>query len=510
VRKLPLVVPGPIPVPHVLLLILLAGAVSVTVPSNPLLAAALAVLTAGLGVVLTLRRQLPRLALGLLGVCLLGYALLGRGFAYVGVPPLYIGEITLVICLAATLLATRWTALLRSPLVLLVLAYMLVGAAATVPYIGRYGLDALRDAALWYYAVFAVLVAALLLHHGRTPESEPGVLMAARRYSRVVPLLLIWLPVAVVLDQVAYGILPPFPGSSVSLLDVKGGDVAVHLAVVASLFVLGLAPKLFPRLVGQGREWLWWVLWLSAAAIPVFRVRAGLLAIVAALLLIVLFRPGSRWGKPFAVVSLTVFLFFASGISLTFGSSRYTISADTLLLNLQSITGSTGNEARDGSRRWRLLWWNDIAEYTLQGPYFWTGKGYGVNLANADGYQVYEDESLRSPHSAHYNILARSGVPGLVAWTALQLTFVMSLLLAYVRARARGQDLWARLNLWVLAAWVAFMINASFDVFLEGPQGGIWFWALFGYGIALLETQRRAARAEMRPVPDATPTGSSS
>ena len=38
---------------------------------------------------------------------MLGYALLGRGFAYVGVAPLYVGELTLLLCLGAALLATR-------------------------------------------------------------------------------------------------------------------------------------------------------------------------------------------------------------------------------------------------------------------------------------------------------------------------------------------------------------------------------------------------------------------
>jgi hypothetical protein len=33
-------------------------------------------------------------------------------------------------------------------------------------------------------------------------------------------------------------------------------------------------------------------------------------------------------------------------------------------------------------------------------------------------------------------------------------------------------------------------VNASFDVYLEGPQAGIWFWCVFGFGIAALETQR--------------------
>jgi hypothetical protein len=28
-------------------------------------------------------------------------------------------------------------------------------------------------------------------------------------------------------------------------------------------------------------------------------------------------------------------------------------------------------------------------------------------------------------------------------------------------------------------------------VFLEGPQGGIWFWSIFGFGIVAADKQRR-------------------
>jgi hypothetical protein len=33
-------------------------------------------------------------------------------------------------------------------------------------------------------------------------------------------------------------------------------------------------------------------------------------------------------------------------------------------------------------------------------------------------------------------------------------------------------------------------VNGGFDVFLEGPQGGIWFWSIMGFGMAALITQR--------------------
>jgi len=487
----------PIPLPLILTFIALSALTAVTAVVSPIVAVALAGVTFALGVLLTIREGLPRFAIIWLGVVLLGYALLDRGFAYVGVPPLFIGEVTLALCVAAVLFATRPAWLLRSPLTALLVIFMLIGAAATIPHIGKYGLDSLRDSATWYYATFAIVTAVLLVRTGTVVE-------AARQYARFVPLFLLFAPVAIALDQFANSMIPRFPGSGVPVLELKFGDVAVHLAIVAGLLILGLGARFNPRLTGRGREWMWWGLWLVASVIPVFRVRAGLVAILLAGLLIVLFRPGSRWGKPFAIVALTVALFFASGVTLRLGSERYIISAETLLLNLQSITGSSGDTVRDGTKEWRLNWWKHITKYTVNGPYFWTGKGNGVNLADADGFQVYDDGSLRSPHSIHYVILARSGVPGLVAWIALQAWFVGSLFVAYFRARAAGQDLWARLNLWVLAAWVAFIINASFDVYLEGPQGGIWFWCVFGYGMALLEAQRRARLSgDASPLPRA-------
>ena len=98
-------------------------------------------------------------------------------------------------------------------------------------------------------------------------------------------------------------------------------------------------------------------------------------------------------------------------------------------------------------------------------------------------------------------VLARAGVPGLVLWVLLQGTFAWSLATAYFRARRDRQEWWARVNLWVLAFWLAFMVNASVDVFLEGPQGGIWFWCLIGFGIAALEAQRRAQAIARQSAP---------
>ena len=479
-----------------LLLSVLAAGLSVRSPTLGLLAGAgVFVLAAGV----TLRPRLPHIALGALGICLLGYALLGKGFAYLGAPPLYVGELTLLLCLSATLIGVRLRVLGRSPVVYLLGLFMLLGLVATLPQISTYGLDSLRDAVLWGYGLFALCVAALLL-------SRDWTLIAAQQYARFIPLFLVWTPLAVLAVELAGSALPRFPGSGVTIIEAKGGDIAVHLAGIAAMLLLGLPRLLRPQAAQTYTrlEWLAWTLWLAAAAIPLFRVRAGLLAVAAAVTLVLLFRRGSRWGKPAAVVSLVLLTAITFNLQIKLGESRNTISAEALLLNLQSITGQSGESYRDGTKQWRLNWWTDIVNYTVNGPYFWTGKGYGINLADSDGYQLglYQgtnDTTLRSPHNGHMNVLAREGVPGFTAWVLLQLTFALSLLRAYFRASRAGQELWAKLNLWVLAYWAAFMINASFDVYLEGPQGGIWFWSLFGFGIALIETQRRLAPGWIRP-----------
>ncbi|MCL5742547.1 MAG: hypothetical protein M1541_01275, partial [Acidobacteria bacterium] len=132
-------------------------------------------------------------------------------------------------------------------------------------------------------------------------------------------------------------------------------------------------------------------------------------------------------------------------------------------------------------------------------PNFWSGKGFGVNLADDDGFQVVADHALRSPHSGHLTVLARAGVPGLALWLLLQGSLCLGLLRSYFRVRREGNREWAAVVAWIVAYWTAFTVNGAFDVYLEGPQGGIWFWVVFGMGIAVLAgspLRRRSATGQ--------------
>jgi hypothetical protein len=461
----------------------LAGALVVLEPTAGVAAvAALSVLA----FVLYFNARLPGLFLAALGVCLFGYTFLGKGFAYFGVAPLFVGELLFGVGLLAAAVVGLGPAL-RSPVIWLLLAYAAWGAARTLPYLGTYGLEALRDATVWGYSAFAVFVASFVLRLRAWAPALAG-------YGRWFWWFAFWSPVAGVIFRVAENSIPRVPGAGdIPVLFVKAGDFGVQLAGIATFVLVGLAqrrPGERPR--PAWLDFAWWAAWLAGLVIAGSASRGGMLSVFVAVFTVLVLRPHTRWWKPAVVTILFAVVFTASDVSIDVGQERK-VSASQIVTNLRSIVGGGAKQGNlDNTRAWRLAWWNDIIGYTVHGPYFWTGKGFGVNLADDDGYQGTERGiPNRSPHNVELTVLARAGVPGLVLWTLLQGTFALSLLVAYRRARRLGLEWWARVDLWVLAYWLAFMVNAAFDVYLEGPQGGIWFWSLIGFGVAALEAQRR-------------------
>lgn len=166
-----------------------------------------------------------------------------------------------------------------------------------------------------------------------------------------------------------------------------------------------------------------------------------------------------------------------------------------LVDNVLSLFGSSNDGSLEGTKQFRLAWWNEIVNYTLFGDHFWAGKGFGVNLADDDGFQSTADGSLRAPHNSHLTVLARMGVPGFALWLLLQATFAWSLVRAVRLARRQRDVGLATVGAFVLVYWCAMMIDTSFDPYLEGPQGGIWFWSVFGVGLVITRLARRSTES---------------
>ncbi len=414
---------------------------------------------------------------------LVGYAFGGRGFAYLGYPPIFVGEIGFVLALGVV--TWFWQRIpWGHPLICLLILFMAWGAVRTLPFLTYYGIDALRDAAQWGYALFAVAVAATVLRGGN--RIEAGV----EAYGSVLRYFLPWLVIATVMWRFLGVELPRWPwgpAGGLEIIRLKYGDVGVHLAGAAAFMTLGLG-----RAPLKGA--IWWVLWFTTFAAVAAINRGGMVAVVFVLVMLIVLQPFGRWYRFASIAVVGLSLLIASGVELDTGGARK-LSAEGLWLNVSSMLNHNERvEARTGTMEWRFEWWQTIVNYTLHGPYYWGGKGFGINLADADGFQVTADAALRSPHNSHLTLLARGGVPALALWMLLQGAFAVYMLRAYIADRLAGRIALANVELWVLLYWSAFMINGMFDVFLEGPQGAIWFWSLFGYGLALLITRQRMLR----------------
>ncbi|MBO1436010.1 O-antigen ligase family protein [Meiothermus sp. CFH 77666] len=412
----------------------------------------------------------------------LGYTLMGKGFAYIGVSPLYVAEGALLLGLIlATLNPSILQRALTWPMVLIV-PFFTWSLLQTLPYLSNYGLNALRDAAIWGYALFAILIYGVIL---KNHSSFFILIRYYRYYALFFPLMILPLIATDPLNIT----LPSLPGTQIPLVVVKFGDIGVHLAGAAIFVLLGLGGNLRWSLLHTP-------IWVLGATV-VFGLtaaanRGGAVSFVMAVLpaLASLFPRINARLVGYAVGFLLSFALFGLA-SMVFLSSvqvvgSRSVSIEQITTNFISIVlpgvSDAGNV--EANRRWRLKWWEKIVGYTFFGSYFWTGKGYGINLATSDGFQVDKQESLRSPHNGHLNILARSGVPGLALWLTLLIGWAWAVLRARRLAARNGDHLWAGLFLWLFCYWLAFVVNASFDVFLEGPMGGVPFWLLTGLGFA--------------------------
>lgn len=453
---------------------------------------------------------------------LAGYMLMGRGFAHLGVPPVHLGEVVLVLGVVATAVAVArlglrvaLSRLLDSRLALLLLAFMFLGLVRTVPYLETYGVPALRDAVLWGYGAFA-LIGYLVADRGWLEGTK-------RLYAFAVPVFAAWLPIAWIIFNNYQHLIPLAPGD-VPVLFFKNQDMAVH--TVGALAFVVIMWRSWADLAQFGRRFivaapLAWGIFatgsISRGAVAAAAAGIGLLAllahrspnwapVLAAGLAVTIYVsvPGVFVGPPTSpepTPSVTV----SPGTPPPSGGPTATptpaltptptdgraLTPGQWIQNIASVLFRSSDENLEGTKQFRLAWWGKIIDYTVAGPYFWDGKGFGINLADDDGFQPTADGSLRAPHNSHFTVLARMGVPGFVLWAILQVAFGISLLRATLRSR-RVDPLLAGMGAWILVYWAAMNVNTSFDPYLEGPQGGIWFWTLFGLGLIVIRLTPRA------------------
>lgn len=409
--------------------------------------------------------------LTVLAVCFFGYALFGKAFAYLGAGSLYIGEVMLGVGLLFTAVALWNRRGVVTPI--LWIAFVLLGwsLAQTVPYIPTYGLMALRDVMVVGYTLFAVI--AVVLFTAR-PERLPAMLI---RYRVLVVVVcgVAWLLFLIARSYSA--LVPRAPWAPhLSLLDNKPGDLLVHLAGITAFLLL------------RFRKPSTWVLVLLVAGTAALMAgnRGGMLGYLLAMGVFAVMKPSSAKATRllYILAVMIVVGVAANTATVAINDDTRTLSVGQIWENVKSIVGKSEDSHLGNTVEWRLDWWGVIIDYALLGDDKWTGKGFGRNIATEDGFAVDDYGSLRSPHNVHMTILARSGIPGLTIWTLLHLAWWAAVLRAWAFARRERRYAWQGFFALCAVYWMAGVVNATFDVYLEGPMGAIWFWFVFGAALA--------------------------
>jgi hypothetical protein len=424
---------------------------------------------------------------------LLGYDVLGKSFAY-----LFLGELVLIVGFLIFLVSRRVMVLFSDSVLFLWAIFAFWGICRTVPYLSQYRFEAVRDAAIWGYGLAALLVVTFV-------NRSSQISRALNTYRKFLRWFLPIFPILYIASLTIGPALPKIPwADGISILHIKSGDAAVGIAS-AGLFLLVFPDRsLGIEKSGVSVYRLIGILGLSGTAIIVaLENRGGVLSILLPISLVTavkarraLFKLGS-----IAIVGTMLAVVFFAVAPSNLVIAHKTVSADRVIESLESIAGASAKgTGHEGTAEWRLVWWRNIIRETFDGPFFWKGRGFGVNLAVADGplgAKSEEDVALRSPHNGSMSILARMGVPGFTIWVTINLLFATRMFVAHRRAAHLGQQFWSNLNLWILGCWLAVVVNMSFDVYIEGPVGGIWFWTLIGFGVAALRVQKHESNVAL-------------
>lgn len=396
---------------------------------------------------------------------LVGYLVLGRAFAQIGVGGLFVGEALLAAAIihpGPRAALRRFLAQLDRPGHLHVLAWataVFVGYGVVQLAIGlRSGhppLEALKTSVFSGYAIF--LPVGIWLGRAR-----PDLLVWLARYLPwvngiyVVGVELVFRPLRSI----------SLPLSAIPGLTPGHGTVLSILLIFAFRDKLGMRPGL---------------LTLNVLALLVLQVRGDWLAVGVALLVWGLLTRRTRVVVGFGLLGIAALLLVATlGITIPGAEARGgAVSLDEVAA--RSIAPfdpalaaelSPAAARYSGTAQWRTQWWDAIwTDNQVSQGHLLFGNGHGFDLA---GLADHVDEGIRTPHSAFFFALGYTGWIGvLVFWT-----FHAALASVLIRsARRTGQPLGVMI-------WIGALAAGHFGNYFETPFGGIPFFLLMGVTLA--------------------------
>lgn len=384
------------------------------------------------------------------------YAFFNKGIAYS-----YLAEILLVIGVLILLKDLRKLEIVWDRSMQLLVLFLAVTAVYIARGMGSYPfMEIIRDSFMINYAIFALI---LLFFKNDINYLKEKLFLVYK-----------WYPLAACCSFLLLSYIPFFEEfkvfGNVILLLYKFGDMGVHL-LISTLFMLNGYIRMSKRFAVINTLLTIYIFLVIAAYS-----RSGMLAYLLGLGIFVVFTK-SRELKLFMqgylrylplLLILALSLYSATKLEENFQGRK--IGLSQLKENVVSIVSSDASGSLNDNKVWRLAWWGKIIQDSYSGTTnFLLGRGLGMSMAAVDDIEQ-EEEGLRSPHNFHLNILARFGVPFFLLWM-----YWMYLILIRIRRKEISQYAFT-----LLTILFVFIVNASFDVYLEGPMGAFPFWTFIG------------------------------
>ena len=382
------------------------------------------------------------------------YAYFNKGVAYS-----FLTELTLVIGVALILIDLKNYVFLLNKGTKLILFFITVTCISVLLNIRRYPVyDVLQDASMFIYATFVFIV----FYFRDIREHFMQLIFQVYKYYPTV-VFASFLMVSYIPFFQRFTLFGEFP-----LLLYKFGDMAVHLLITTLLLLCGQI-KMSKRFL-LFNTFIIIYLFLIIAAYN----RAGMLTYLSGMLIFLLtyrkrFSSATifSYARIIPVVLLLVLIPYAN-TKVEENFQGRTVGLEQLKQNVVSIFSTDVEGSLSDNKVWRLAWWYTIITESLQPKNILMGKGVGVNLALINDIKV-ESESLRAPHSFHLNILARFGWIVFFVW-------IYWMVIHFKKIKKENPEFMV-ISLIIMTA---FLINASFDVYLEGQVGALPFWTWIG------------------------------
>ena len=391
---------------------------------------------------------------------LIGYSVLGRAFAYIGVKPLFIGDLSLaaLILFNTRAVVQRWYSALVKDQALTgfgwaLLIFILYGIFETI-YGVFLGYDRLTALQIFVFNIYPIYVFLGIWAGTKRPEYLRKYVFVTAWFSALYgPAYLLFL------QKLNW----TMPGSGAHIMNQAGsGPILGMLALEAKpskywfplligSFML-LAMQLRGEWVGFGLSILIWAyLEKKLNRVMVFVLLAGVLLAVGFVWNVEIPNPG-----------------------------RGTVSSKNVIARLLTIVQSEKAEevsdqgrGYNGTVHWREVWWRHIRDTVFENKksvVLGLGYGYPLHLLNPD----LKGEEVRTPHSILYFTFAYSGLIGMFTFGLLQSTMGLLLWRTYKKTGSS----------FGLATWAATLATSLFGNCWESPPSAIPVYILIGLCIA--------------------------